>query len=64
MAYFQHIARDASPKGYGKLRSITVRMVIQNCTGTVYFTDLMIQAGSIATGWVGHVCEIKWTIDS
>ena len=64
MAYFQHIARDASPKGYGKLRSITVRMVIQNCTGTVYFTDLMLQAGSIATGWVGHVCEIKWTIDS
>jgi len=63
MAYFQHIARDASPKGYGKLRSITVRLVIQNCMGFVYFTDLMLQAGSIATGWVGHVCEIKWTLD-
>jgi len=63
MAYFQHTARDASPKGYGKLRSITVRLVIQNCMGEVWFTDLMLQAGVIATGWVGHVCEIKWTMD-
>jgi hypothetical protein len=63
MAYFLHIARDASPKGYGKPRSITVRLVIQNCAGEVWFTDLMLQAGVIATGWVGHVCEIKWTMD-
>jgi len=63
MAYFQHTARDASPKGYGKLRSVTVRLVIQNCTGEVWFTDLMLQAGAVATGWVGHVCEIKWTMD-
>jgi hypothetical protein len=63
MTYFQQVARDASPKGYGKLRSITIRLVIQNCTGVVFFTDLMLQAGAIATGWVGHVCEIKWTLD-
>ena len=63
MAYFQQIARDASPKGYGKLRSITIRLCVTNCSGMVYFTDIMIQAGSIATGWVGHVCEIKWTLD-
>jgi hypothetical protein len=29
----------------------------------VYFTDIMLQAGSIATGWVGHVGEIQWTQD-
>jgi len=63
MAYFQHTARGASPKGHGKLRSITVRLVIQNCTGEVWFTDLMLQAGVVATGWVGHVCKIKWTLD-
>lgn len=63
MAYFQHIARDASPKGYGKLRSITIRLCITNCSGEVYFTDIMLQAGVIATGWVGHVCEISWTLD-
>lgn len=63
MAYFQQVARDASPKGYGRLRSITIRLVIQNCTGEVFFTDLMLQAGIVATGWVGHVCEIRWTLD-
>jgi hypothetical protein len=36
---------------------------LQNCTGEVWFTDIMLQPGSIATGWVGHVCEIKWTMD-
>lgn len=64
MAYFQHIARDASPKGYGNLRSITIRLRITNCTGEVYFTDIMLQAGSVATGWVGHVSEILWTLDA
>ncbi|GMB10676.1 MAG: hypothetical protein NkDv07_0594 [Candidatus Improbicoccus devescovinae] len=63
MAYFQHIARDASPKGYGKLRSITSRLVVTNCSGTVYFTNILLQAGTVATGWVGHVCEIRWVLD-
>ncbi len=63
MASFQQIARDASPKGSGALRSITVRLCVTDCTGTVYFTDIMLQAGSIATGWVGHVSEIQWTLD-
>jgi hypothetical protein len=61
MASFQIMARDASPKGYGKLHAITVRLVVTDCTGTVYFTDIMLQSGSIATGWVGNVCEIQWT---
>ena len=63
MANLQQTARDASPKGYGRLRSVTVRLVVTNCSGAVWFTDLMLQSGSIATGWVGHVCEIKWTMD-
>ena len=63
LAVFQQIARDATPKGYGTLHPITIRLVVSNCTGEVYFTDIMLQAGSIATGWVGHVCEIKWTND-
>ena len=63
MAYFQHIARDASPKGYGKLRSITIRLCITNCSGEVYFTDIMLQAGSVATGWTSHASEIQWTLD-
>jgi hypothetical protein len=63
MAYFQHVARDASLKGYGRLHSITILLVITNCSGELYFTDIMLQVGTIATGGVGHVCEIKWTLD-
>ena len=63
MAIFQQIARDATPKGFGTLRSITIRLVVTDCSGEVCFTDIMLQAGSVATGWVGHVSEIKWTLD-
>ncbi len=63
MAVFQIVARDASPKGYGRLATVTVRLVMRDCTGEVWFTDLMLQAGSVATGWVGNVAEIQWTED-
>lgn len=63
MASFTQTATDLSPKGYGRLRSITVRLCITDCTGTVLFTDMLLQGGSIATGWVGHVSEIQWTQD-
>ncbi len=63
MAVFQIVARDASPKGYGRLATVTVRLVTRDCTGEGWFTDLMLQAGSIATGWVGNVAEIQWTED-
>ena len=61
MSVFQIQARDASPKSYGEVEAITVRLVVQDCTGQVFFTDLQLQAGSVATGWVGNVAEIKWT---
>lgn len=63
MAFFMQIAADLSPKGYKRLRSITVRLCVTDCTGTVYVTDMLLQGGSIATGWVGHVSEIQWTQD-
>jgi hypothetical protein len=63
MASFQIIARDASPKGYVRIATITVRLVVQDCTGEVWFTDVQLQEGSVATGWVGNVAEIQWTED-
>ena len=63
MVVFQQVARDASPKGYGRVRSITVRLYVTDCEGDVFFTDLMLQAGTFATGWVGHVSEIRWVLD-
>jgi hypothetical protein len=60
---FNKIARDASPKGSKKVRSITVKLCITNCTGSVFFTDMMLQAGYVSTGWIGHICEVIWTLD-
>ena len=53
----------AYAKGYGRIKSITVRVCVTDCTGAVYITDMLLQGGSIATGWVGHVSEILWTLD-
>ena len=46
-----------------KVKSILVRVTMTNTTGDLYLTDLMLQSGSIATGWVGHVSEIPFTQD-
>lgn len=63
MVLFSRIARDASPKESKRLRAITIRLFVQDCSGTIYVTDVMLQPGTVGTGWVGHVCEIKWTMD-
>ena len=56
MAYLSSTSARIAP-------SITVRVCMTNCTGTLFITDILLQAGSVATGWVGHPCEMKWTLD-
>lgn len=63
MAFFTQAAQDVSPRGYERLKSITVRVCVTDCTGEFYITDMLLQGGSIATGWVSHVSEIQWTLD-
>jgi hypothetical protein len=63
MAYFTQTDHDLSPKGSKRVKSITVRVCVTDCTGTVFITDMLLQGGTIATGWVGHVSEIQWTLD-
>ena len=46
-----------------RVKSIRVRVTVTNATGELYLTDLMLQSGSIATGWTGHVSEIPFTSD-
>ena len=46
-----------------KVKSIRVRVTVTNATGDIYLTDLMLQSGSIATGWTGHVSEVQFTQD-
>jgi len=46
-----------------KVKSIRVRVTVKNTTGALDLTALMLQSGSIATGWVGQVSEIPFTQD-
>ncbi len=64
MAYYSKTTERITPKSYfSKVKSITICVCVTNCTGTFYITDLFLQAGAVATGWVGHPCEIRWSLD-
>lgn len=64
MTYFSRTAAKITPDGNGeRVKCITVRVCITNCTGEFYITDILLQGGSVAIGWVGHPSEIKWTLD-
>ena len=62
MANFTHVHGTVNPQ-YGRVAKITVIVYVTDCTGTVYITDMLLQDGSLASGWVGHVSEIQWTQD-
>ena len=61
--YFTRSAGAVSVTGIEKVKKLTVRVVVQDCTGTVRFTD-MLQGGSVATAWVSHVSEQRYTFDA
>ena len=64
MAYFRKVKDTVVPKGYmSRLKSITVRIFISNCTGRILVTDILLQGGSAATGWVPHPSEIRYSLD-
>ncbi|MDD2394213.1 MAG: hypothetical protein PHG12_00590 [Sphaerochaeta sp.] len=46
-----------------RVKSIRLKITVKNATGDLYITDMMLQSGSIATGWTGHVGEIQFTQD-
>ncbi len=62
MEYFDQTPHNTSPKRGSRVKSITIWLCVTDCTGTVYFTDLLLQGGSVATGWIGHICESRWTL--
>lgn len=52
MAYLSSTSARIAPENYSsRVKSITVRVCITNCTGTLFITDILLQAGSVATGW-------------
>ena len=65
MAYFSRAIAKITPENFssGRLKSITVRVCITNCMGNFYITDILLQGGLVAMGWVGHPSELRWTLD-
>ena len=42
MAYFTKTSEKITPSNYfARVKSITVRVCVTNCTGTVYVTDIV-----------------------
>lgn len=61
----EHWAKTFQPqRGASDIQSITIQIVAQDFTGTVHVTDIMLQGGSVATTWVGHPSEIRWSFDN
>ena len=58
--YFTRSAGAVSVTGIEKVKKLTVRVVVQDCTGTVR----LLQGGSVATAWVSHVSEQRYTFDA
>jgi len=58
--------KKVQPQQTGSQRTIKIKMrlVVKDCTGTLKVTDLMLQGGPVATPWVGHPSEIKWSFDN
>ena len=64
MAYLSSTSARIAPENYStRVKSITVRVCITNCTGTLNLQDILLHAVSVVSGWVGHPCEMKWTLD-
>lgn len=53
-ANFTRFSQTLLKKADQRVVSITVKPVISDCTGTIYFTDLMVQEGDRLTGYVIH----------
>lgn len=61
---FKFITAQFNTDTSRKVDHIDVEIVVKDYTGTFWFTDLMFQSGTVATSWVGHVSEIRWSFDN
>ena len=61
---WQMIAMEVQTDQTRKVDHIDVEIVKRDHTGIVNFTDIMLQSGTVATTWVGHVSEIRWSFDN
>ena len=64
MAEFTRFSETILTKQDQRVVSITVKPMISDCTGRIYFTDLMVQEGDRLTGYVIHtetLLQKYWT---
>ena len=54
MAGFERFVEVISKKESKRVVSVTVRPIITDCEGTVWFTDLMLQEGDMLSGYTPH----------
>ena len=54
MAGFERFVEVISKKENKRVVGITVRPIVEDCTGTVRFTDLMLQEGDMLSGYTHH----------
>lgn len=52
MPKFTHFTETIDKKSSGSVVSITVKPLVTDCTGTIWFSDLMLQEGDKLTGFV------------
>ncbi len=48
---FIRLAETVNEKKSDRVVSITLTLTISNCTGTIWFTDIMLQEGKVLTGY-------------
>lgn len=61
---FELIAKRIEVDTSRKVDHIDVEVLAKDYAGLFYFTDIMFQSGTVATTWVGHVSEIRWSFDN
>lgn len=54
MAEFTRFAETLTCKEDARVVGVTVKPVVSDCTGRIWFTDLMAQEGDKLTGYVAH----------
>ena len=47
-------------QGASRPLTIKVRLIVDPRAGTTRLTDVLLQAGGTASGWVPHVTEMPW----
>jgi hypothetical protein len=61
---FQLLSGQIDTDSSRKVDHIDIEIIAEDYTGTFWFTDIMFQSGTVATTWVGHVSEIRWSYDN